>query len=65
VSVRFHSHQEHDMSENERLERALDPDTCVLREDELQAVSGGRASFQDLHFVHVLDKASPVLMKDA
>ena len=34
-----------------------------LREEELQTVFGGKASFNDFNFTHHVDKASPVLMQ--
>ena len=34
-----------------------------LGEEELKNVFGGKASFNDLSFVHLTDKASPVLMQ--
>jgi len=34
----------------------------VLRDDELETVSGGHASFQDFNFTHHVDKASPILL---
>jgi predicted ribosomally synthesized peptide with nif11-like leader len=33
-----------------------------LAENELDAVAGGKAAFQDFHFTHNVDKASPVLL---
>jgi len=32
-----------------------------LSDQDLEAVSGGRASVSDIHFTKVVDKASPVL----
>jgi type VI protein secretion system component Hcp len=39
-----------------------DPKVRELNEKEVEEVSGGKASFHDLSFVHLVDKASPVLM---
>jgi predicted ribosomally synthesized peptide with nif11-like leader len=33
-----------------------------LGDQELDAVAGGKASFNDFHFTHYVDKASPVLL---
>jgi len=47
--------------ESERLNP--DPDTRVLRDEELEAVSGGKkVEHQELVVVHKVDKASPVLL---
>jgi len=50
------------MREKENVILNLDPDTRLLRDDELEAVSGGGASFHDFHFTQKIDKASPVLL---
>ena len=34
-----------------------------LSEEELKNVFGGKATFHDLSYTHLLDKASPVLMQ--
>jgi type VI protein secretion system component Hcp len=39
----------------------FDPDTRVLRDDELDAVSGGEVSHHDFVIVKLLDKATPIL----
>jgi type VI protein secretion system component Hcp len=51
------------MREQESARFDLDPDARVLREDDLDCVSGGKVEHQDFVFVHKLDKASPVLFQ--
>ena len=38
------------------------PDTRVLRDEELDSVSGGKRELRELVVVHKIDKASPVLL---
>jgi type VI protein secretion system component Hcp len=49
------------MSEKENVAVNRDADTRVLRDDELDCVSGGRAKHGEIVVVKELDKASPVL----
>ena len=44
---------------------AVEAKIRALAEHEIDAVSGGKASFQDFSFVHHVDKSSPVLMQAA
>jgi type VI protein secretion system component Hcp len=39
------------------------PEVRELRDEELENVFGGKASFNDISFTHKLDKASPVLFQ--
>jgi type VI protein secretion system component Hcp len=50
------------MNENETVASNPHLETRVLRDDELETVSGGHASFNDFALTHHIDKASPVLL---
>ncbi len=49
------------MSEKRSVTPNPGPDTRVLRDDELESVSGGHRSPGEFVIVHQYDKASPVL----
>jgi type VI protein secretion system component Hcp len=51
------------MNEKEQVPSNLDPDTRVLRDDELECVTGGKVEHSDFVFVHKIDKASPILFQ--
>ena len=44
---------------------AVEAKIRALTANEIDAVSGGKASFQDFSFVHLVDKSSPVLLQTA
>jgi len=50
------------MREKESGRSNPDPDTRVLRDEELESVSGGKGELSELVVVHKVDKASPVLL---
>ena len=41
---------------------AVEAKIRALTANEIDAVSGGKATFHDISFVHLIDKSSPVLM---
>jgi hypothetical protein len=50
------------MRQKESARLNLDPDPRVLRDDDLDSVSGCKVVPRDFVFVHKIDKASPVLL---
>ena len=40
----------------------IDAEQCILRDDELDLVSGGKTKLTEVVIVHKIDKASPVLL---
>ena len=50
------------MREKESARFNPDPDTRVLRDEDLDSVNGGKSELRELVVVHKIDKASPVLL---
>jgi type VI protein secretion system component Hcp len=50
------------MSKRENIAVNRDTETRVLRDDELDSVSGGKVKHREIVVVKELDKASPVLI---